>query len=465
MTATEAAMISRTNPLSRPFHTGALVAVACIVTASAGSATSPGPVVASGEDWVVVAGAGGGVRESADGPSRWTAPAGEAVVGATPAGERIAVLTSDDRERGVLRVVDAEGVVGLEADLPGRPLGDAFLVADERAIAVALARRRGAELRVFGVDHPSRGSVLRLPEIPRALALVSDADRLLAATADRVRTFAWPSARTDEVLVFDEPVGDVAATGRTSFAVALGARVCLVDLRDAPERGRARPRCCVTLPETVDAFRDVDEGTFLAMLGSGRAIEIEREGLSVRGTSAVRTGRCRVAPPELTLDEPPAPRVEPAPPADVEAARPSPPADVEEPPLAERTEPRPPPPPPSPPARDEPPAPPAEERAPPLPETADPGVLRVDLEGRAELVDEVVLMGPDDMWTERARVEPRSYEDRRRAAVFRELPPGRYVVVVMGRDGSSVAARPSPARVDVPDGEGARVEVRVIGRL
>jgi hypothetical protein len=81
-------------------------------------------------------------------------------------------------------------------------------------------------------------------------------------------------------------------------------------------------------------------------------------------------------------------------------------------------------------------------------------------------VDEVVLLGPNNLLREAARVPSRPTPGDGEAAAFLagDLAPGRYRVVPMGADGASLACRPSFATVTITRERGARADFEVIGR-
>jgi hypothetical protein len=94
------------------------------------------------------------------------------------------------------------------------------------------------------------------------------------------------------------------------------------------------------------------------------------------------------------------------------------------------------------------------------------GTVTGRLTGQPSLVAEVVLLGPNNLLREAARVPPRPTSGDREATAFLvgDLAPGRYRVVPMGPDGSSLACRPPFATVTVTRERGARADFAVIGR-
>lgn len=85
------------------------------------------------------------------------------------------------------------------------------------------------------------------------------------------------------------------------------------------------------------------------------------------------------------------------------------------------------------------------------------GVLR----GRVDLVGEIVILGPDSLVKEAARLRP---DTKDAAATFlgKGLPAGRYRVVPMGKGGAGLACRPPYAAVTIGPDAGARVEFTVL---
>ena len=101
----------------------------------------------------------------------------------------------------------------------------------------------------------------------------------------------------------------------------------------------------------------------------------------------------------------------------------------------------------------------------PAAESALPaGTIAGRLDGKAELVEQVVVLGPDSVITERARAHP---ETRNGATQFRivGLQPGHYRIVPMGKGGTSLLARPRFASVQLSAEAGVRADFTIDGTL
>jgi hypothetical protein len=88
----------------------------------------------------------------------------------------------------------------------------------------------------------------------------------------------------------------------------------------------------------------------------------------------------------------------------------------------------------------------------------EPGSIVGELRGKAELVAEIVIVGPDSIVNIAAVVKP----DR---GTFRAtgLRPGRYRVTLNGAGGASLRTQPAFASVAVSAGEGARADFEIAG--
>ena len=180
--------------------------------------------------------------------------------------------------------------------------------------------------------------------------------------------------------------------------------------------------------------------------------------------------------PEVKLEpvdapKPPSvPEVKPEPvPAPVPEVKPDP-VDAPKPPIVPEVKPEPVP---APEVRAEPVVPPKPPSVPdvkpepvPAPEArAEPGrTLRGVLTGRVALVAEIVVLGPDSILSELARVSPRS-EGGVTLFVLENVPPGSYRLIPMGERGSSLAARPPMAVVAVEEERGGRADFEIVKPL
>lgn len=102
--------------------------------------------------------------------------------------------------------------------------------------------------------------------------------------------------------------------------------------------------------------------------------------------------------------------------------------------------------------------------APPLGAPVEGGGITGTITGRIELVDEVVLIGPNHISKVHSRIKPRRQEA---ALVFeaKGLPPGRYRVIPMGTKGASLAVRPAIGNVIISSDKGAKIEFEVLDAL
>jgi hypothetical protein len=100
------------------------------------------------------------------------------------------------------------------------------------------------------------------------------------------------------------------------------------------------------------------------------------------------------------------------------------------------------------------------------------GSIAGRITGRLDLVSEVVVLGPDSLMKQFARVKvaasggtPTPLGAGVATFDLGSVPPGRYVVTPMGVGGASLSARPSAARVVVTAEAGARADFEILGAL
>ena len=84
------------------------------------------------------------------------------------------------------------------------------------------------------------------------------------------------------------------------------------------------------------------------------------------------------------------------------------------------------------------------------------------LGGRAELVAEIVILGPDSALKQFSRVKP-IVEGGTGSYQVSGVPPGRYHVMPMGKGGASLKSRPAIVTVSVTSGAGARADFTIEG--
>jgi hypothetical protein len=296
-----------------------------------------------------------------------------------------------------------------------------------------------------------------LPTTARDIDLWVNGGALLVACRDEIRTVLLPQVRSgplfwiggDNRAVASLPGGNYSLVGRDT-------EILLINLSDPQGRDPLPVRDRAPTAAAVATLAASPDGTAaLALLDNGAVLEVSIDPFEVKegGTAGLIAWLGRPEPPAL----PPAavaPPAETAPDADsapsptdaaptvVEPVAPAPPVVPE----------------PAPPA-------PAVEPEPEISETSEPepvadaaGPDRGELEGRltGEAVSEVVavvLLGPDNITREAARVEPEA--DGSWVAVG--LAPGRYRVVLDGGGGRVLAS--DPAFRQSPVVAGIRIEV------
>lgn len=91
--------------------------------------------------------------------------------------------------------------------------------------------------------------------------------------------------------------------------------------------------------------------------------------------------------------------------------------------------------------------------------TVTPRDLVVTLAGRAELVAEIDVRGPDNRMRSFGRF---ARPDGATSIRVPDLPPGRYTIVAMGAAGASLATVPELADIEKTDNRTARAEIRVL---
>ncbi|RMG45596.1 MAG: carboxypeptidase regulatory-like domain-containing protein [Acidobacteria bacterium] len=430
--------------------------------------------------------AGGSVFEAAFGRVvRW--PEG-AEVWRPPAGDPVAVACTGD---GILVAVQRESraeVWEVPSDAAGARLvgrwrgravdllvagGNPLLVAElggDRAVLVA-ARRR----------HPP---VRRLSLAPRSAAVAPDGGAVLVAAGSSLRSFRLPDLGTWLVYPLGFPAGKISVReGSSRIAAAAPDGVRLIDLGDSAIHGRMpvraesrlgpvadivwttrEPAAVAVLtrsPPEVRFLRGEDLGEFgrIAVGPEARALVPLPEGsvLVLRGGRPPRRvaagpppeGRGAPASVETSAD---APRFRPAVPRNAGGGAA---AEREPPPDGEKEA-----------DRDQTPAAPHPGRRPgprPAAPEAPAGKIEGSLRGRVELAAEVVLVGPDDILREWARLAPDPAGPGRAGFRAEGLPPGRYRVMIFGPGGASLDVRPEVADVRVGPGETVRLRFEVRG--
>ncbi|UCF67645.1 MAG: hypothetical protein JSV80_18105 [Acidobacteriota bacterium] len=97
-------------------------------------------------------------------------------------------------------------------------------------------------------------------------------------------------------------------------------------------------------------------------------------------------------------------------------------------------------------------------------EIVPPAAIVGRITGQNGLVEQVLIVGPNSILEERARLRPQT-DNGTSYFSFGELPEGRYRVMLFGRSGASLSTRPRIAEVSVDASTGARADFEVLGPL
>jgi hypothetical protein len=414
----------------------------------------------------------------------------------------------------VLQPDDAGAETLTRSRFRGEPVS---CVAGAGAGAVVLEQRRGrGSVHLAASEHGEKGRSVSLPAPTEAVSLSPDERLLLVAQGRRLQTYEWPGGGSAELFVFPAAIERlVAGAGPPPrVIVAMGDRLVGVDPRDPPRRGVLPFRGQRLLPAPIEALAWNGQAPFVAVLFAdpprimalatedlepldAQRLDAPATSIEVQGNDTISWtlrggGSDEWVLPESAIaiaTERPA-AVDAAPPSDPETfpePRPGDPTEEPEelPGLGEEEEaeeqgnraaaggrqaPRREPPAPPAPPREQPPAPaePADEpppprgTAPPLPERLPGGTIAGVLRGQSALVTEVVLLGPDSLLAEQARVAPERTRDGRIVYRANDLPAGVYRVRPMGRNGASLATEPEEATASVGADEGTRVDFEIL---
>ncbi len=407
---------------------------------------------------------------------------------------------------------------GEPVEMRGRALA---LAGDGVHFAASFDARRGGVLKIYDGARGRRRTEFTLGAVPPSLVLARQGSLLLAATREQIRLYTWPEGLSVEVLEVPGIVERLhtADTAPHLLAVSLPGSLLVFDLRDARERGalpvRVRIDDGARNPAAIRSVLAADEPQGrerLAPQADSASIppaEVPAETPSVPSPEPVPAPPSEpvsepspITTTEEPTDEPPpedpgpvveAPPAQPparevpdapetAPPATPEAEPlPAAPVTAEPVPPASPVEPSPaaplaPPPVASGSAGGEPaPVPVATDaRSPsavPISESraedetvspeaaATPRDLVVTFAGRAELVAEIDVRGPDNRLRSFGRF---ARPDGATAIRVPDLPPGRYTIVAMGAAGASLATVPELADIEKTDDRMARAEIRVL---
>lgn len=371
---------------------------------------------------------------------------------------RVAIVLRDKRQRDEIRVLEAgpQDWQQLERIVTQGAVQQLALV-DERVAATVRSRDGGGEF--WTAQLGGRGPADRRPLCgpPTALAFSIRFDRWLVGCDREVRSYRLSDGATRDSFLFADPVTALAVVeGESWLVVASGPRLVLVDPRDRPTRGVLPPHAELAIgcdATGLEARAVVEAGAIEVSLicGASSAARIER--LTPR--AAAEAPRAEAAPqqrPEVVADravgptpEVPAPAPAPATENDQMATGSAPVAD---PPNAPTD-----------------PAPSVQLANPPggCDPPDDPATLFGRLEDPEQLVEVVVVLGPDSLLKQAARIVP-----LRRGATscfaLRGLAPGRYKVVPMGPEGRSVRVKPETASYTIGPAGSAPLLFQVLGR-
>jgi len=392
-----------------------------------------------------------------------------------------AVLASPDpkkENRTLLRLYTVGQPEPAQINLPGvvRSLLYERDGQDVFAILFRPAKKRlgDAELLHISVPEMKSKGIMRLPPTSAALDYWAAQDSLLIPARNEIRTIRVEGLRSGPL--YRIPGYNLAIASLAASDVVLIGRedgLMLIDLGDPPGEEAMPVRESVATPGPVVGLAATAEGTAaLARLPDGRMYEVSLQPLSVSeaGSGAAvasltkGTSREPIELAPLPVPEPPAESVEIAEPplgaaaatvaagetdtAEPPAPEPSASAVDEEPPppVAPIDEP--------PPVEPEPPAetpPPPETEAPPSAEPdwseSDAPQLWGRLTGPASAeVDEIVLLGPNSILREAARVRPQD-------GIWKAegLDPGRYQVQLAAGGNKVLISEPRVALVEVAD--------------
>jgi hypothetical protein len=334
---------------------------------------------------------------------------------------------SGDDERSVLWFSRGGGEPR-SVKLAGRVVG--LAVTSDGALAYAVVRtidRKGAlrsvELTSVDLNTARATSGLTLPATARGLAIAAGGATLLVASRNEIRTFQLPALSSGPLYrALGDNVGVAPIEGSSEVVVAQPSRIVLADLAGAQGRDGL-----VLSQETAAPARLTG---MLASTGDAGIIALADGG----------TAWC------VRVDAVPPPP--PAPVSPVEAAPAAAPvaAAIDEPPDAPPSEP----PPTEPPPAEPPPA-----EPPPIP--AAPGTVSGLVTGPALAeVASLVVLGPDNVLHEAARVAP---DEQGRFSVP-ALPSGVYRIVASGKKGRVLLC--DPPFITVRVGSNGAVEAPVL---
>ena len=98
--------------------------------------------------------------------------------------------------------------------------------------------------------------------------------------------------------------------------------------------------------------------------------------------------------------------------------------------------------------------------APSAPTAPAAGTIAGTLSGHPELVDVIVVLGPDNALHELTRIKPVA-SGASATFTLSGLAPGLYMLVPMGKSGASLAANPPIQRLTIGSGSGARADFTI----
>lgn len=365
------------------------------------------------------------------------------------------------------------------SELPGQ-MRDLMFLADGSAllgIQHKPAKRFDGESFLLRIELPTLKArpMMRLPPSARGIAAWPEQGSLLIACLNELRTVLLPDLRTGPLYRIPGNNLSLALLGEGSrILVGQDRALLVVDLDDPPQREGMPVREQIALDSpAVTVVSTGDPAQALVRLEDGRVLQVTLDPLAVHqaGTATVLL---RWKPPGLTarLPQRPAAKPEPSPlpvratpPEEVAGAppqaRPAPAQPVATPPAEpERTVPIPP----APPAAAPPPG--RHESAPKL-EQAPPRTGGAGAQVRGRIVGmeigqvrAVVLLGPNSLLLEAARVTPGGDGSWTASG----LAPGRYRILLDGGGNSVLVTEPPFLQLQLAAGQlHEAAELRVLG--
>ncbi len=201
-------------------------------------------------------------------------------------------------ERSTLRIAgeSADGVETLE--LPGEVRALRFADGGRELLVILAKRskRRPPETELFSIDLDSLRARrrLHLPHSAAAMTFWPARSALVVTARDEIRTFLLPDYNSGPLFRVPGDHRSIEPIADSTFAVATGPRVIVVDLTDDPTEDGLPIRA------TLDAGAVVEE---VAVLGATPRVAVRREGMEP--TRLALPGSAFVAPPPRVAEPDP----------------------------------------------------------------------------------------------------------------------------------------------------------------